>query len=91
MERLTQQLAHKIKTGEEPSSDAVKIRLKANTDKALQAGVFGVPSFVVGEKVFWGLDSLPMLRNYLEGDAWFSDAQWNGVSDLPSGIPLVRR
>ncbi len=90
LERLTQQLAHKIKTGEEPSSDAVKIRLKANTDKALQAGVFGVPSFVVGEKVFWGLDSLPMLREYLNGDAWFEGNDgWNSVAKIGVGIKRI--
>ncbi len=87
LERLAQQLANKIKTGEESNSDAVKGRLKANTDKALQAGVFGVPSFVVGEKVFWGLDSLPMLCEYLNGNAWFEEGDgWNSVAKIGVGI-----
>ncbi|MFP5442713.1 MAG: DsbA family protein, partial [Betaproteobacteria bacterium] len=51
------------------------------------AGVFGVPAFVVDGKVFWGLDSLPMLRAYLEGDDWFDGPGWNAVSQLPSGLP----
>jgi hypothetical protein len=49
--------------------------------------VFGVPAFEVDGKVFWGLDALPMLRSYLEGDAWFSDANWNKPLGLPSGLP----
>lgn len=94
LERLAQQLANKIKAGEESSSDAVKARLKANTDKALQAGVFGVPSFVVSndtsQKVFWGLDSLPMLREYLSGSAWFEEGDgWNSVAKIGVGIKRV--
>jgi 2-hydroxychromene-2-carboxylate isomerase len=57
------------------SSEAVKAELKANTDAAIAQGVFGVPTFVVDGKVFWGLDALPMLRDYLLGDAW-SEADW---------------
>lgn len=71
--------------------ERVKAQLKANTDKAIAQGVFGVPAIEVDGKVFWGLDSLPMLRNYLDGDAWFSDKQWQGVSEVVSGIPLGRR
>ncbi len=85
--QLTAQLSP-ARLADDPS---VKTQLKDHADQAIAAGVFGVPAIEVDGKVFWGLDSLPMLRNYLDGDAWFSDAQWNGVSDLPSGIPLVRR
>ncbi|QBK04240.1 2-hydroxychromene-2-carboxylate isomerase [Hylemonella gracilis] len=59
-----------------PEDEAVKLRLRANTDEAVAAGAFGAPSFVVHEgpgegRLFWGLDSLPMLRACLEGDPWF--------------------
>ncbi len=57
-----------------PDDDTVKSRLRANTDEAIAAGAFGVPSCVVDGCLFWGLDSLPMLRAYLEGDAWFEGA-----------------
>ena len=33
--------------------------------QALRAGVFGVPSFVVDEQVFWGNDRLPLLEHHL--------------------------
>jgi 2-hydroxychromene-2-carboxylate isomerase len=37
---------------------------------ALAAGVFGVPSFVLGGRVFWGNDRLPLVRHrLLEGQA----------------------
>ena len=71
--------------------DTVKAQLKGHGDQAIAAGVFGVPAIEVDGKVFWGLDSLPMLRSYLAGDPWFSDARWNAVSHVPSGIPSGRR
>jgi hypothetical protein len=43
---------------------------------------------VVDGKVFWGLDSLPMLRAYLQGDSWFTEETWNAVKTLPSGLPI---
>lgn len=87
LEALAEQLAHKVKTGTEPNNDVVKARLKANTDVALQAGVFGVPSFIVSGKVFWGLDSLPMLREYLDRSTWFDEgAGWDSVAKIGVGI-----
>ena len=43
---------------EQTKSQAVKDRLKANTDHAIQRGVFGAPTFFVGEAMFWGQDRL---------------------------------
>jgi 2-hydroxychromene-2-carboxylate isomerase len=37
---------------------AVKLRLRANTDGALAAGVFGVPAVAVAGEIFWGDDQL---------------------------------
>lgn len=67
-------------------SEAVKQQLRRNTDEALAAGVFGVPSFVVDQQLFWGFDALPMLRAYLEGDPWFEGPEWRAVDQLPVGI-----
>lgn len=35
-----------------------KARLKAQTDEAIAKGIFGSPSFTVGEELFWGNDRL---------------------------------
>ncbi|MFO1263803.1 MAG: 2-hydroxychromene-2-carboxylate isomerase [Rhodoferax sp.] len=70
----------------DPASDAVKAQLKAHADAAMALGVFGVPSFEVDGKVFWGLDALPMLRQYLEGHAWFEGPGWDAVQRIPSGL-----
>ena len=68
------------------TDDSVKAQLKAHTDDAIALNIFGVPAFEVDGRVFWGLDALPMLRAYLEGDAWFTDANWNAPLTLPSGL-----
>lgn len=39
-------------------SDAAKARLRANTDEAIERGIFGAPSFTVGDELFWGNDRL---------------------------------
>lgn len=43
----------------------VKARLAANTDRAIAAGVWGVPTFEVGSELFWGLDTLEWMNAYL--------------------------
>lgn len=35
-----------------------KARLKAQTDEAIERGIFGAPSFTVGDELFWGDDRL---------------------------------
>lgn len=37
---------------------ANKERLKAQTDEAIRRGIFGAPSFLVGDELFWGNDRL---------------------------------
>ncbi|MCB1888681.1 MAG: 2-hydroxychromene-2-carboxylate isomerase [Rhodocyclaceae bacterium] len=39
-------------------SDAGKAALRKQTDAAIERGIFGAPSFVVGEELFWGNDRL---------------------------------
>ena len=42
----------------EAQSAAVKTRLRASTDEAIQLGIFGAPSFVAAGELFWGNDRL---------------------------------
>lgn len=39
-------------------SEAIKAELRANTEEARVLGIFGAPSFVVGEELYWGSDRL---------------------------------
>jgi 2-hydroxychromene-2-carboxylate isomerase len=49
----------------DPQSEAVKAEPKALTEAAIAQGLFGVPSFQAGGRLYWGLDALPMLREDL--------------------------
>jgi len=44
-----------------------KQALRENTERALRLGVFGVPSLDIDGEIFWGFDSFPHARAYLEG------------------------
>ncbi len=41
--------------------------LRANTDRAIADGVFGVPTMLVDDQLFWGFDDFPVLEDYLAG------------------------
>ncbi len=69
-----------------------KARLRAQTDLAIAAGVFGVPTMIVDDQLFWGYDDWPFLELYLAGkdpleprraERWFGSA--------PPGPSAVRR
>ena len=44
---------------------AVKEQLKKNTEEAVARGVFGAPTFFVGEEMFWGQDRLDFVDEAL--------------------------
>ncbi len=50
-------------SGEQDAKD----RLRKQTEEALAAGAFGVPTMLAGGELFWGVDSLPSLELRLEG------------------------
>ncbi len=50
-------------------TDAIKQALFDSTDEAIRRGVFGAPTFFVGDVMLWGQDRLPMLERMLGGHA----------------------
>lgn len=46
---------------------AGKGRLREQTDQAIAAGVFGVPTITVGNELFWGYDDLMFVDRFLDG------------------------
>ena len=44
---------------------AIKDQLKKNTEEAVARGVFGAPTFFVGEEMFWGQDRLDFVAEAL--------------------------
>jgi 2-hydroxychromene-2-carboxylate isomerase len=79
---LTAQLA----PDRDPAGDEVKAELRALTDAAVAAGLFGVPTFELDGRHFWGLDALPMLRDALQGGAWFDGPAWDAEGAPRRGL-----
>jgi 2-hydroxychromene-2-carboxylate isomerase len=48
------------------SDPAVKDELKARTQEAVARGVFGAPTFFVGQEMFWGQDRLDFVKERLQ-------------------------
>lgn len=48
-------------------SEAVRQEHQDELDAAKANGVFGVPTFLIGGRLFWGNDRLPLVRGVLEG------------------------
>ena len=55
--------AQRLAQSREP---AVQQRYEANTQQAIDAGVFGAPSYVLGGELFWGQDRLDFVERKLQ-------------------------
>jgi len=70
---------------------AVKHKLRENTDWAIKLGVFGVPTFVVGQELFWGHDAREMAVDYIQDPALFQTAEMRRIEQLPVGVSRPRK
>jgi len=57
--------AHRII--EEALSDANKARLRRQTEIAVEKGIFGAPTFLAGDEMFWGNDRLDEAMAFCSG------------------------
>ena len=62
----------------------VKQQLITNTERALKRGIYGVPTFEIGEELFWGADTLPMMNAWLADRELFKRDQMARVDALPA-------
>ncbi len=69
---------------------AAKETLRAATDAAIAAGVFGVPTLAIDEELFWGADAMPMAEAYLADPALFQQGEMARLAHLPTGIERRR-
>ena len=74
----------------DPQSDEVKNQLRQVTQTAIDHGVFGVPTILVDDKLFWGQDALPMMRAYMQGETWFDGPDWQACSVMPKSLERKR-
>ena len=63
-----------------------KAALRANTEAAIAAGVYGVPTLQIGDDLFWGNDAHAFALAALHDPSILEDPQMQRVSTLPIGI-----
>ena len=67
----------------------VKDELRANGERAITLGVFGVPSFVIDGEVFWGYDATGMVIDYLKDPSWFESGEMARIDALPAAAKRI--
>jgi 2-hydroxychromene-2-carboxylate isomerase len=72
------------------NSNEVKAQLRANTDAALAADVFGVPTLRIGSERFWGNDASAMIEDWLAHPDRFAGAEYQRIATLPVGVERAR-
>jgi 2-hydroxychromene-2-carboxylate isomerase len=75
-------LRERLAPARDPDSPEVKEALRALGERAIREGIFGVPTFEVDGRLFWGFDSLEMVAAAVRGDAWFDGPTW-GAEGAP--------
>ena len=75
-------------------SPEAKQRLRDDTDAAIARGVFGVPTMIVGDELFWGYDDFAFLDRHLAGEDPLTPdavARWAGKSSPSAMRPEALR
>lgn len=65
---------------------AVKRDLRASTDAALVAGVFGVPTLAIDGQLFWGQDAHEFALAALRDPRVLADPEMQRLGSLPVGV-----
>ncbi|MCP3983510.1 MAG: 2-hydroxychromene-2-carboxylate isomerase [bacterium] len=76
---------------EAAGSEQAKESLRRETELAVGRGVFGIPTMIVRDELFWGLDQLRYLELFLEGkdplaNVDFDDFDFRGPSAWRTGV-----
>ena len=61
----------------------VKEALRHGTEEATKRGVFGVPTFAIGDELFWGLDATDLLLDYLNDPGLLETGEYARIANLP--------
>ncbi|MEO8672003.1 MAG: 2-hydroxychromene-2-carboxylate isomerase [Tahibacter sp.] len=72
------------------AQQSVKDVLRRNTQRALDAQVFGVPTLQVDGTLFWGNDASAMALDYVNNTALFTSEDYRYLEQLPVGIARNR-
>lgn len=69
----------------------VKAALRENTEKAVERGVFGVPTLAIDEQLFWGVDGTDMALDYLANPSMFAAGEMARFDSLPAAAERKKK
>ncbi|MCU1127044.1 2-hydroxychromene-2-carboxylate isomerase [Stenotrophomonas maltophilia] len=72
------------------SAPAVKEQLRRNTEAAISAGVFGVPTLAIDGELFWGNDAHPLMAAVLADPGLLQQPEWQRLASLPVAVQRSR-
>jgi 2-hydroxychromene-2-carboxylate isomerase len=72
------------------TAEASKAALRANTEAAIAAGVFGVPTLQAGTDLFWGADAMPWAEACLADPGLLGRGEMARLAALPVGVERRR-
>ena len=64
---------------------AIKDALRIETEQAVARGIFGVPTLIVDDELFWGADAMDFLEAYLADPGIVATEEMKRVINLPVG------
>jgi 2-hydroxychromene-2-carboxylate isomerase len=73
---------------DQAGTQPLKDLLKQETDAAIARGVFGIPTFILGDELFWGLDQLEYVELVLQGRDPLAAVDFGGLG--PEGAAARR-
>lgn len=71
-------------------SPEVKAGFRENTEGAIAAGVFGVPTFAYDGELYWGDDATAMFRHCLEHPEWLQSPDVTRLQQVTVGVKRER-
>jgi len=69
---------------------AIKDGLRLETEQAITRGVFGVPTLVIDDELFWGADAMEFVEAYLADPGIVATAEMKRAANLPAGASRKR-
>ena len=72
------------------SREDVKTALRTNTEAAIAAGVFGVPTLRIGGELFWGNDATALIEDWLDKPSRFDAPEYRRIATLPRAVERKR-
>jgi len=70
---------------EAAASPAAKATLRATTEAAIERGIFGVPTMIYADELFWGHDAVVHLEAFVRGEDSLDAEAFERWRDLPAG------